>query len=65
MFTELSNFLDDSTGIEKSLRLVQGLCTALAGLSATAVEASAWSAAKGQINLGRSLFPSLRPGDRH
>lgn len=58
MLTEASNFLDDSTGLEKTLRLVQGMCTVFAGLAATAVEEAAWSTAKSQINLGRCLLGS-------
>lgn len=62
MLTQASNLLDDSTGIEKTLRLVQGLCTVLAGLLPTAAEAALWAAAKSQINLGNYQKPTTHGG---
>lgn len=55
MFARTSNFLDDSTGIEKTLRLAQGLFTVLAGLAISAEAAAPWSLAKSQVNLGQDL----------
>lgn len=58
MLTQVSDFLDDGTGIEKTLRLVQGFCTVLAGLSTTTAAAAPWSAAKSQVNLGQQRAQS-------
>lgn len=52
MLARASNFLDDSTGIEKTLRLVQGFCTILIGLAQTSVAAAPWKSAKSQVNMG-------------
>lgn len=54
MLSSVVKFTDDSAGLEKTLRLLQGFCTIAVGLAASAVDADYWAKTRGQFALGTS-----------
>ncbi|KAK4553684.1 hypothetical protein LTR86_009182 [Recurvomyces mirabilis] len=56
MLASIARFTDDAAAIEKTLRLVQGLCTTVAALNASADAAAPWLEARSRVNLGRRYF---------
>lgn len=60
MLAPLVRFGEDAAGIEKTLRLLQGLTTTAVGLSTTVEEAAPWAQARFQFALARRYFRVLK-----
>lgn len=59
MLSSAAKFADDAAGLEKTLRLLQGFCTAVAGLTLSIQDAAPWRQARSQLAVGK-----LRPCQR-
>jgi len=63
MLASIARFTEDAAAIEKTLRLVQGLCTTAAALNESTDTAAAWLQARSQVNLGKVMADLLRTMD--
>jgi hypothetical protein len=52
MLSSTVRFADDAAGLEKTLRLIQGLCTTVIGLVTSTDSAAPWRQARSQLALG-------------
>lgn len=57
MLDSIVRYTDDTSGLEKTLRLFQGFCTIAAGLAVTPIDADYWAKTRGQFALGGRAFP--------
>lgn len=57
MLSSTVRFLDDAAGLEKTLRLIQGLCTTIIGLAASTESVASWRQARSQLALGTKQKP--------
>jgi chloramphenicol 3-O-phosphotransferase len=53
MLSSTARFADDAAGLEKALRLIQGLCTFMVGVTTSTERAAPWRQARSQIALGK------------
>jgi hypothetical protein len=53
MLSSTARFADDAAGLEKALRLIQGLCTFMVGVTTSTERAAPWRQARAQIALGK------------
>ncbi|EME40591.1 hypothetical protein DOTSEDRAFT_177660 [Dothistroma septosporum NZE10] len=61
MLASIVRYADDTAGLEKTLRLLQGLCTIAVGLVESAPqEAAYWVKLRAQLALGRRYFRLLK-----
>jgi hypothetical protein len=59
MFDSIVRYTNDSAGLEKTLRLVQAICTVMAGMSTSSTDIDVWLQARSQVNLGMLLACDL------
>lgn len=58
MLAASARFADDAAAVEKTLRLIQGFCTTIIGLTASAELAVPWKQARNQLALGTKAILS-------
>ena len=59
MLASTAHFLDDAAALEKTLRLLQGICTFIAGSTALLETAAPWAQARSQLALGEPRLKSM------
>jgi len=57
MIEQLVTVTHDAAGLEKTMRLIQGVCTIGAATALSAANAATWRQAQSQLALGVSLDP--------